>query len=175
MRTLTRKTDYAMIVLVDMARNKLPKASARDLARRSGVPLRILTNILNQLTHWGLVSSARGTNGGYVLAKQPERISLADLMEAVDGPLRLTRCCVPDQAAAQRKCRIGKACPVSDAMRAVHDSVRQLLSNVTLRDLAWNMIPTNIAALLGDPKGLQKHAGSDTADSPATDSGTVSG
>jgi Rrf2 family protein len=142
---LTRKTDYALIVLADMVRNNLPQASARDLSRRSGVPLRILTNILNQLTHHGLVTSARGTNGGYRLARQPETISLAELMDAVDGPLRLTRCCVPEPEVAWKKCRIGAACPVSESIRKVHAGLLHMLGQVTLLDLAWNRVPQSIA------------------------------
>ena len=145
MRSLTRKTDYALIVLADMVRNNLPQASARDLSRRSGVPLRILTNILNQLTHRGLVASSRGTNGGYRLARPPETISLAELMDAVDGPLRLTRCCVAEPELAQKKCRIGAACRVSESIRKVHAALLHVLRQVTLLDLAWNRVPLSIA------------------------------
>lgn len=155
MRTLTRKTDYALIVLVDMARNELPQVSARDLARRSGVPLRVLTNILNRLTHHGVVTSTRGTNGGYRLAKRPETISLADLMDALDGPLRLTRCCVPEPDAARKKCRIGAGCPVSESIRVVHAGVWRLLSEVTLRDLASNKVPAGISMGTTMPQDVQ--------------------
>jgi len=148
-RSLTRKTDYALIALVHMVRGNLSQTSARDLSLRSGVPVRVLTNILNRLTRRGLVASARGTNGGYRLARRPEKISLVDLMEAVDGPLQLTRCCVPDPASAQEKCRIGKACPVSEPIRRVYADVRGVLSQVTLLDLALNRVPLDPAARVG--------------------------
>ena len=70
MLSLTRKADYALVGLVDLARRTPGKASARQIAESSGVPLPMLMNILKELLAGGLVCSTRGVNGGYRLAKE---------------------------------------------------------------------------------------------------------
>jgi len=89
---LTRKTDYALVALVHLARRAEALVSARELAQRSHLPLPVLMNILNALAHCGLVRSVRGSRGGYRLARRPEDVTLADVIEAIEGPIGLTMC-----------------------------------------------------------------------------------
>jgi Rrf2 family protein len=143
--SLTRKTDYALVALADMARNGHERSSARSLSTRLNVPPRLLTNILSQLTHHGLVISVRGANGGYALAKPPEEISLRELIEAVEGPVRLARCCVPEDNGDPPTCERTEICLNRDAVRKLHESLKGYLDEITLSDIAFNTVPMSVS------------------------------
>jgi len=136
MLTLTRKTEYAMIAVCHLAREGQKVVSARDIAEAHGVPLPLLMNVLKKLNRTGHVTSVRGARGGYVLAKPPEEFTLDALIEAVEGPVHLTRCTNPDKDA--RRCTLTGACPVRSSVRKVHEDLRKFLSSVTVADLAFN-------------------------------------
>ena len=138
--SLTRKTDYALAALADMARDGRGGSSARDLSERLQLPVRALTNILNHLKHRGLVLSIRGARGGYRLAKEAKEITLADLIEAVEGPVSLTRCSTPEEP-DRPGCERSQVCEVSEAMQKVHATLLNCLSQVTLQDIASNNLP----------------------------------
>lgn len=144
MLSLTRKTDYALQALVAMARSSAGKVSARDIATQSGISVRLLTNILNRLKHEGLVESTRGTKGGYGLAVAPEHITLANLIEAVEGPVRLARCCSKESEGHEDRCNLESSCQTKDAVRRLHGSLRHFLSQVTVRDMAWDTVTLNV-------------------------------
>lgn len=91
--SLTRKADYALVAMSHMAHRGQQRTSAREIAERVHVPLPMLTNILHQLSHEGLITSSMGSKGGYRLARGPEAISLADILDAIEGQFRLTMCC----------------------------------------------------------------------------------
>lgn len=145
MLSLTRKTDYALVALVDLARRSGKMASARELAQRLHVPPRALTNVLNRLKHHGLVTSVRGSVGGYRLAKVLKEITLAELIEAVEGPVKLTRCCTSDKDADNRKCERASWCDLSESIQKVHAGFKLFLDQVTLDDLASNRVPKSVA------------------------------
>jgi Rrf2 family protein len=88
---LTRKTDYALIAMTSMAKDH-GLVSARGLAIRLNLPLPVLRNVLKQLSQGGLINSSRGQHGGYQLARPADRITLVDLIEAIEGPLHLVMC-----------------------------------------------------------------------------------
>jgi Rrf2 family protein len=143
-----------------MARNSVNGASARDLSERLRLPLRALTNILNQLTHHGLVVSIRGARGGYRLAKLPQDISLAELIEAVEGPLSLTYCCAPQPNTNRRGCDRTDICKIRGAVQKVHASLRDSLNRVSLRDIAWDTV--------GVQDDAAEHVEAPQADHPTT-------
>jgi Rrf2 family protein len=137
---LTRKTDYALAALTDMASNSRNGASARDLSERLHLPLRALTNILNKLTHQGLVVSVRGAHGGYKLAKHPKDITLAELIEAVEGKVSLTRCSAGGNGRG-RPCGRVDLCKVSRTMQQVHAVLVNYLTQVNLEHIASSSLP----------------------------------
>jgi len=137
---LTRKTDYALAALTDMASNSPDGASARDLSERLRLPLRALTNILNKLTHQGLVESVRGAHGGYKLAKNPKDITLAELIEAVEGKVSLTRCSGGGNGRG-RPCGRVNLCQVSQTMQQVHAVLVNYLTQVNLEHIACSKLP----------------------------------
>ncbi len=136
MLLLTRKTDYALLALASLARQAPSGASARGLAERLSLPLPVLRNILKQLTSRGLLKSTRGTKGGYRLARPPQQITLAQLLEAIEGPMRLARCCSVPEGEEERECQLEESCLIRGNMRRVHASLMQFLDEVTLAQLA---------------------------------------
>ncbi len=145
MLSLTRKADYALVGLVDLARRAPEKASARQLAESSKVPLPMLMNILKELVTSGMVVSTRGVNGGYRLAKDPAEITLRELIQAVEGPINLTVCCSGTPQSEQRQpCDLAGSCPTEAPIRKVNDIFRTFLDRVTLAHLLTDDVPVTI-------------------------------
>ena len=145
MLSLTRKTEYALIALTHLAGQGGALVSARDVAGRFGLPLPLLMNILNELTRRGLVSSTRGAKGGYRLAREPNAITLAQVIRAMEGPVRLTACCSDHAGIAEDDCTLEPLCPVKLPVRKVHDSLEQFLGRVTLAYLASETVPVGLS------------------------------
>ncbi len=145
MLSLTRKADYALVGLVDLARRAPEKASARQLAESSKVPLPMLMNILKELVGGGLVVSTRGMNGGYRLAKDPGEITLRELIQAVEGPINLTICCAGSTELNQdQQCDLSGSCPTEAPIHKVNEIFRTFLERVTLAHLLSNDVPITI-------------------------------
>jgi len=142
MLAFTRKTDYALIALTHLAQHPQESNSAREIASRYGVPLPLLMNILKQMTQQGLAQSARGPRGGYRLATTPDKISLNDIIRAVEGPVQLVQCVDWYQHKARGKLKTGcdlmAACPVRPTIHRVHARLVEFLSGVTLADVVDN-------------------------------------
>jgi len=136
MLTLTRKTEYAIIAVSHLANAGDKVVSARDIAEQHSVPLPLLMNVLKRLNRTGHVNSVRGARGGYMLALPPGKISLADLIAAVEGPVHLTRC--TNTAKTRRVCGLTSTCPVRSSLVKVHQRLYSFLSSVTIADLAFD-------------------------------------
>jgi Rrf2 family protein len=134
MLTLTRKTEYGLIAICHLAQVGQKVVSARDIAELHDVPLPLLMNVLKRLNRVGYVTSVRGAHGGYILAASPQQLTLADLIEAVEGPVHLVRCVNP--SAAGRKCTRTAHCFIQPSVAKVHDGLRKFLATVTIADLA---------------------------------------
>ncbi len=140
MLTLTRKADYALVAMADLARQDPAVVSSSDMASRLRMPLPVLQIILTTLTHQGLVKSARGPRGGFRLSRPPERITVAGIIEAVEGLFRLTICCRPKLGGQEAECEIEDVCPIRDPVRKVHSLVEGCLSGVTLAALVCDQV-----------------------------------
>lgn len=141
MLSLTRKTEYALVAMTDLARKRPANISAREIGQRFHLPLPLLTNILNQLARHGLITSTRGPKGGYRLAREADQISLVDVLEAIEGSVKLTSCCPDGTGSYDPTCEFRPTCPVNQPIQNVHDMVRKILSGVTLEQMAWNKVP----------------------------------
>jgi len=145
MLSLTRKVDYALVAMADLACREPARVSAREIAERSRLPLPALTNILKRLTHEGLVTATRGSHGGYRLARGAAQISLAELIHAVDSPIRLARCCHHDDDGGDfNGCDKEDICRIKGPVQRVHQSLRAFLGQVTLAHIAWDIVPLGI-------------------------------
>lgn len=146
MLALTRKAEYAVLAMAELARRGPVRLSAREIARCTRVPLPTLTNVLHQLLLHGLVTSALGSKGGYQLARTPEDVTFTDMIDAVEGPLRLTACCATNGGSGngRHQCHWAGTCPISDSMRCVHEGLHLLLDRVTLARVAAGTVPAGL-------------------------------
>lgn len=131
---LTRKTDYALVALAGLADSKRRSASARDLSEELNLPLPVLRNILKDLATHGLLISTRGPSGGYRLARPPADITLADVVNIIEGPVQLARCCALP-GGDDVGCRLEDSCLIKDNIRVVHESLMQFLNQINLSQI----------------------------------------
>lgn len=128
------KATYGIMAALDLAlQNGSAPVRAKAIARRQAIPARFLEQVLHTMKRAGLLESLRGARGGYLLSKLPAEVSLAQIVEALDGSLTLT-----PRGIAPR--RIRERARPETLLGAVWDRVRQaelgVLNGVTLKDLA---------------------------------------
>jgi len=119
--------------------------TAEQIAQAQEIPLNFLENILRDLRRAGIVESRRGQAGGYVLARPAGDISLADVIRAVEGPLANVRGLSADALEYQ-----GSAAKLRDVWVALRASIRSVLEQVTLEDVARGELPPHVERLTGD-------------------------
>jgi Rrf2 family protein len=144
---ISAKADYAVRAAVTLAAlDGDAPIKAERVADAQDIPLNFLENILHQLKASGLVTSHRGPEGGFRLARPADEITLADVIRAVDGPLASVRGSRPEQVSYA-----GAAAPLREVWIALRASLRAVLENVTLADVAGGKLPDQVATLSSDP------------------------
>jgi Rrf2 family protein len=139
----TAKADYAVRAAIELAAAPPDVAiTAEQIARATGIPHNFLENILGELRRAGLVHSRRGQAGGYLLAKRADEISIADVIRAVEGPLANVRGLSPEELDYE-----GSAAKLRDVWVALRASVRSVLEQVSLADVAHGDLPPRVAEL----------------------------
>ncbi|ACG72124.1 transcriptional regulator, BadM/Rrf2 family [Anaeromyxobacter sp. K] len=133
---LSKLTDYAIVILANLARAGEGTLTAQDLAERSKVPLPTVSKLCKELSKAGLVLSHRGRHGGYGLARPADAISIAEIVEALEGPIALTSCVEP--GAQPDACGLEATCPAKASWdpvsRAIQGALRGLpLSSIVLQ------------------------------------------
>ena len=149
---VSAKSDYAIRAAVELAAAGEGPVKGERLAQAQEIPSNFLENILSDLRNAGIVASRRGADGGYWLARPAAEVSLADIIRAVDGPLANVRGVRSEQVAYQ-----GSAEKLRDVWVAVRASLRGVLENVTLADLARGELPESVRALAADPDAWAPH------------------
>ena len=130
---LTHLADYAVVMMTAAARRgDDARLSATELADETGVPLPTAQKLMQQLARHGLLTGQRGAGGGYALARPVTDISLADIVEAVEGPIALTQCA----DGVNHDCVLDAHCRLKPHMGIVGAKVRGALGAVSLRELA---------------------------------------
>jgi FeS assembly SUF system regulator len=130
---LTHLADYAVVLMTAAARQPAgARLSATELSADTGVPLPTAQKLMGQLAIAGLLSSSRGVGGGFTLARPADEISLADIVEAVEGPIALTMC----SDSNNHECILDKHCRVKPHIGIVGNAVRGALGAVRLTELA---------------------------------------
>ena len=137
MLSLTKKTGYGLIAMTYLAQLEPDAlASAREIAEKFGVPVSLLMNVLKELAAANYVESVRGARGGYRLARNPESISLADLVTVLEGPIRLAECLrLGDGGKDEKICNVVDCCPIADPVHRVQRKLRDFLKTVTLAEI----------------------------------------
>ena len=129
---LSHLADYAVVLMTPPARRPAgERLSATELAQDTGVPLPTTQKLMGQLAARGLLSSVRGAGGGFALAKSATAISLADIVEAVEGPIALTMC----SDSSNHECILDAHCRVKPHIGLVGNAVRGALNAVSLEAL----------------------------------------
>jgi FeS assembly SUF system regulator len=131
MLRISKLTDYGIVLLAHFARR--PPGStcnARELSEATGLPFPAVGKVLKSLAQAGLLVSHRGAKGGYTLARPPVAISVAEIIEALEGPIVLMAC-----SAGPGHCEQESTCCVRDPWQTIHGAIRSTLSGVTLGGL----------------------------------------
>ncbi len=151
---VSAKTDYALRAAVELAAAQDGGAPVKGerLATSQSIPLRFLENILLQLRHAGLIESRRGADGGYRLARPAAEITLADVIRAIDGPLAGVSGRRPETLDFK-----GRSEPLREVWVAVRASLRGVLENVTLADVAAGELPEHVRELIAEPDAWVSH------------------
>lgn len=130
MLKLTKKADYGLIAMRHLAEHAdLGACSSKDLAEMYSIPQEALAKILQRLTKAGLLTSQYGTNGGYILARDPRQISAFEVIRAIDGPLFMTSC------STDSDCDQSDRCTIRGPLRKVSRSIEDVLNRLTI----WEM------------------------------------
>ncbi len=126
---MNKLTDYGVVLLTTFAHEPALGISARELSVRTEIPQPTVVKLLKTLLKAGLLVSQRGTKGGYALARSPEEIPVAAIIEALEGPLAITECSLPGTCAHER------GCPARPNWKAVNDVIHDALARLTLADM----------------------------------------
>lgn len=138
---LSRLADYALVVMTHLAQNADESHAAAESAAVTRLPAPTVARIMARLCRAGLLTSARGVNGGYRLARPAADIPVGAIVGVFDGPVVLTRC----TQAGPRGCDVESVCPSRPGLRRLNDAVRKALDDVSLAELARDEPPVAIA------------------------------
>ena len=131
MLRLNRLTDYAVVVMVQLARSG-EVMTAQRLAERTSLPPPTVAKLLALLAKSGLAAAQRGAAGGYELGRAPEHISVADIIETLEGPVALTACV----EGANHLCSLESVCAMRGHWDTVNAAIRRALESVSLEAMA---------------------------------------
>jgi Rrf2 family protein len=145
---LTRAADYAVRVMIHLA--GLPsgrRASRTDLALAADCPEQFLSKVLQQLTRAGLVVSHRGSTGGFEIPHPGTAATVLDVVEAIEGPIRLNLCLVSRQSCSRQGW-----CPAHDVWAQAQRAMAAVLQGARIADLARRVPPHMDASRVEEPR-----------------------
>jgi Rrf2 family protein len=132
MLRLSKKADYALIAMRHLAGGDAgSSASAREIAESYAIPPELLAKVLQRLVRAGLLVSVQGTRGGYKLVRDAQRMSVADVIQAIDGPVTVTAC-----SSEEGNCDQFEKCNVRDPLWRVRERILSALDECTIAELA---------------------------------------
>jgi Rrf2 family protein len=134
MLSITKKAGYGMVAMTHLATLSDDRvSSAREIAEIFGVPVSLLMNVLKELSAAGLVASTRGAKGGYRLARPAGEVTMAEILTALEGPIRLADCV---EGGGDKVCKLVDGCPIVRPVHRVNREISDILSKVTLEEMA---------------------------------------
>jgi Rrf2 family protein len=142
MLKLTKKADYALMALQYMASIQYAEVNefepvrvvnTKEIAEEHHIPLELLAKVLQTLAKHNMIESQNGPKGGYVLAREPREISIAQVLEAIEGPLGIADCYHDKDDPTP--CEQMKHCNIRTPLLKVQESINQLLSNMSIEDM----------------------------------------
>ena len=141
MLRLSKKADYALMAMKHLAQNSSASStSAREIAEQYDIPIELMAKVLQRLVRIGLLASTQGTRGGYTLGRPPTTISVADVIEAIDGPFTVTAC-----STEKNDCEQYSKCSVRDPLWQIRERIAAALGTVTLAEIAAENVPSPVS------------------------------
>jgi Rrf2 family protein len=145
MLRLSKKADYALIAMKHLAirgdQGQQASISAREIAEQYDIPIELMAKVLQRLVRNGLLLSHQGTRGGYHLARTPGQISVADVIQAIEGPVAVTAC-----STDEGQCEQFSKCNVRDPLYKVRNRILAALGECTIAELAADPAPAPVRA-----------------------------
>ena len=151
MLRISKLTDYGTVVLAYLAGDHDSVCSAADVAAATGIASPTVSKLLKSLAHADLVTSTRGANGGYQLARDPRLISAADVIDALEGPVSITEC-----SSADSHCDYETFCSVGSSWKRINIAIRHALDEVSLIDLLRSNSPVPRFKFAGLPISIEE-------------------
>jgi len=139
---MSKLTDYGTVVMTYLARDPSRAHSAHEVAQAVHVSLPTTSKLLKHMAKTGLVTSTRGTKGGYVLARDPGAISMAQIIQALEGPIGLTEC-----STAPGVCEQESGCSVRGNWQRINRVVVNALEHVSLAQMTAPVFPVDLSRL----------------------------
>ena len=132
MLRLSKKADYALMAVRHLALQTEPSpTSARELAEQYNIPVELMAKVLQKLVRAGLLVSRQGAHGGYTLSRPSESISVADVIQVIDGPFALTAC-----SSDNSHCDQYSKCSIRDSVWHIRERIASMLNTVTIAEIA---------------------------------------
>lgn len=132
MLRVTKLADYGIVLMTHFACDSSRSIhNAKDLASEVRLPQPVVSKILKALARQGLLLSQRGIKGGYTLARRPDKISVAEIIRAIEGPIAVTEC--TDKVNGD--CDLERLCPVRSNWHRINESIREALEKITLQEM----------------------------------------
>jgi Rrf2 family protein len=151
---VTAKSDYAVRAMLELARVHPAALKGDEVASRQGTPLKFTEHILADMRRAGFVGSRRGSEGGYRLIVEPGRVTVADIVRAVEGPIADVRGIPPEQLDYADDTE-----PLQRTWIAARANLRAVLESVTLAGLVSGALPPHVTALADDPDAWSRRVG----------------
>ena len=141
MLRLSKKTDYALMAMKHLAlHGDRGASSAREIAEQYDIPVELMAKVLQRLARRGLLTSHQGTRGGYQLSRPVAKISVADIIQAIDGPLTVTAC-----STEAENCGQYSKCSVRDPLWKIKDRIVAALATCSLEEISADLVETPAA------------------------------
>src|ERR671918_619990 len=132
MLRLSKKADYALIAMKHLAMKRdAVSTSAREIAEHYDIPIELMAKVLQRLVRTGLLTSHQGTRGGYTLSRPSATISVADVIQAIDGPFTVTAC-----SSEKIDCEQYSKCSIRDPLWQIRERIAATLGTVTIAEMA---------------------------------------
>ena len=141
MLRLSKKADYALMAMKHLAQGReSASSSAREIAEQYDIPIELMAKVLQRLARTGLLVSTQGTRGGYTLSRASASISVAEVIQAIDGPFSVTACSSENSA-----CEQYSKCNIRDPLWQIRERIASTLATVTIAEMAAEPAPVVVA------------------------------
>ncbi|MFO1074168.1 MAG: SUF system Fe-S cluster assembly regulator [Geminicoccaceae bacterium] len=134
---LSKLADYGIVISTHLARHADRQQTALEIAAATSVPSPMASKILKLLVRSGTLASHRGARGGYSLARPAAQVTVAEVIEALDGPIALTSCLDPGPG----DCGLSELCPARANWQRINHAIRDALAGVSLAEMAHTIPP----------------------------------